>query len=107
MKNLTGIVVFLFIISSTLYGQKDLPGFESNWAQWRGPYDTGVAPSGNPPLKWSETTNIKWKSEIPGIGHATPIIWKDQIILLSAVKTDQKDEADTPPSRKNRSKSDD
>ncbi len=76
-------------------GQSNLPGYENNWAQWRGPYDTGVAPTGNPPLEWSETTNIKWKSEIPGIGHATPIIWEDQMILLSAVQTDQKAEPDT------------
>jgi outer membrane protein assembly factor BamB len=90
MKNLIGITALLFIFSCNLFGQHNLPGYENNWAQWRGPYETGVAPKGNPPLEWSESTNIKWKSEIPGIGHATPIIWEDQIILLSAVQTDQK-----------------
>jgi len=89
------ICSLLFILFSSLHGQINLPGFEENWAQWRGPYDNGIAPSGNPPLEWSETTNIKWKSEIPGIGHATPIIWENQIILLSAIQTDQKVEADT------------
>jgi len=90
MKKLIGITALLFVLSCILMGQSNLPGYENNWAQWRGPYDTGVVPAGNPPLEWSETTNIKWKSEIPGIGHATPIIWEEQIILLSAVKTDQK-----------------
>jgi len=90
MKHLFSITALLFIFSCFLMGQSNLPGYENNWAQWRGPYDTGVAPAGNPPLEWSETSNIKWKSEIPGIGHATPIIWEEQIILLSAVKTDQK-----------------
>ncbi|MCK5068722.1 MAG: PQQ-like beta-propeller repeat protein, partial [Bacteroidales bacterium] len=42
------------------------------------------------PIEWSETLNIKWKSEIPGVGHATPIIWKDQMILLSAIQTDKR-----------------
>jgi len=92
MKNLISIIALELMFSGFLMGQSNLPGYENNWAQWRGPYETGVAPTGNPPLEWSETTNIKWKSEIPGIGHATPIIWEDQIILLSAIQTDQKNE---------------
>ena len=90
MRYLTSIAVLLCVIIINLSGQSYLPGSEENWAQWRGPYDNGIAPDGNPPIEWSETTNIKWKSEIPGVGHATPIIWKNQIILLSAVPTDQK-----------------
>lgn len=86
---LTGLVLFL---SASLFGQRFLDGYEDNWAQWRGPYDNGVAPSGDPPIEWSETSNIKWKSEIPGVGHATPIIWNNQIILLSAIQTDKKAE---------------
>ena len=73
-------------------GQSNHDGFDMNWAQWRGPYETGVASGGNPPVEWSETSHVKWKSEIPGIGHATPIIWGDQIILLSAVQTDRRAE---------------
>ena len=95
MKNLLSLTVLLFIFFCPLIGQHNFPGFENNWAQWRGPYDNGVAPAGNPPLEWSETSNIKWKSEIPGIGHATPIIWENQIILLSAIQTDQKVKPDT------------
>lgn len=90
MRKLISPAVLLLLLSSSLSGQKYLPGYERNWAQWRGPYDTGVAPDGDPPLEWSEQNNIQWKAEIPGIGHATPIIWGDQIFLLSAVQTDRK-----------------
>jgi outer membrane protein assembly factor BamB len=48
-----------------------------------------MAHSGNPPLEWGEGVNVKWKSKIPGVGHATPIIRGDQIILLAAVQTDR------------------
>jgi outer membrane protein assembly factor BamB len=89
MRTLSTTAAFLFIVSGFLNGQSNSSEFETNWTQWRGPYETGVAPSGDPPLEWSETTNVKWKSEIPGIGHATPIIWKDQMILLSAIKTNK------------------
>ncbi len=92
MRSIITVSILLLFNPLGLFSQKDLPGFDQNWAQWRGPYDTGEAPAGNPPLDWSEETNIKWKSEIPGIGHATPIIWEESIILLSAVKTDKKGE---------------
>jgi len=58
-----------------------------NWHQWRGPTATGMAPRGNPPLKWDATTNVKWKTAIPGRGASTPIVWGDRIFLLSAVDT--------------------
>ncbi|HEY2839797.1 MAG TPA: PQQ-binding-like beta-propeller repeat protein [Pirellulales bacterium] len=60
-----------------------------NWHQWRGPLATGVAPLGNPPTTWSETSNVKWKVKIPGESTASPIIWGDQIFLTTAIKTDR------------------
>src|SRR6516164_8663722 len=65
-----------------------------NWHQWRGPLATGEAPSGSPPTNWDEHTNIKWKVEIPGLGHATPIIWGDRIFILTAIKTDHEVDAE-------------
>jgi outer membrane protein assembly factor BamB len=52
---------------------------------WRGPLGTGVAPTADPPIEWSETKNIKWKVEIPGRGSASPVIWGDRIFLLTAI----------------------
>jgi len=61
-----------------------------NWPSWRGPSSNGVAPSGaNPPIKWDTNTNIKWKATLPGRGSATPIVWGDQIFVLTASKTDR------------------
>lgn len=89
MRTAISTAALLFIFTGYLIAQTQLSDNENNWIHWRGPYETGVAPTGNPPIEWSETKNIKWKSEIPGIGHATPIIWKDQMILLSAIKTNK------------------
>lgn len=55
------------------------------WPQSRGPQATGVAPSANPPVAWSETQNIRWKIEVPGRGSASPVVWGDRIFLLTAV----------------------
>jgi outer membrane protein assembly factor BamB len=85
--------VLLLFFSVTLFAQGTPPGDFENWTQWRGQFNTGVALAGDLPVEWNEGRNIKWKSEIPGVGHATPIIWGDQVILLTAVPTDQKVEA--------------
>jgi outer membrane protein assembly factor BamB len=68
-----------------------------NWHQWRGPLATGFAPRGNPPLRWDDHTNIRWKAPIGGRSSATPIIWRDQVFVLTAVDTGRAaDAADLP-----------
>ena len=58
---------------------------DQHWPHWRGPAADGVAPTGKPPLEWSEEKNIKWKAPIAGAGHSTPIIWGDRVFILTAV----------------------
>jgi outer membrane protein assembly factor BamB len=55
------------------------------WPQWRGPLGTGVSPSAQPPVRWSEAEHIRWKTALPGKGHATPIVWGDRIFLTTAI----------------------
>lgn len=66
-----------------------------NWHQWRGPDANGVAVNGDPPLKWNDQTNIKWKFPIVGEGSSSPIVWDNQVFILSAIETDRKPQ--TPP----------
>jgi outer membrane protein assembly factor BamB len=58
-----------------------------NWPQWRGPLATGMAPHGDPPLKWDEKTNIKWKVSLPGRGSSTPAVWGDKVFVQAAEDT--------------------
>lgn len=60
---------------------------DAHWPQWRGPQATGAADSGNPPVTWSETENVRWKVAIGGLGSSTPIIWGDRIYVTTAVDT--------------------
>ena len=96
MRTILSISTGLFLLAGSLLAQESTKDFEKNWHQWRGPWATGVAPEGDPPVEWSEEMNVKWKAEMPGIGHATPIIWEDQMILLSAVQTDKEIKPEKP-----------
>ena len=75
-------VLLIALGAATLPAQAPEGG---DWPQWRGPLATGVAPSGNPPLRWSETENIRWKVPIPGGGSASPVVWGDHVFVLTAV----------------------
>lgn len=54
------------------------------WTRWRGPSGQGTVAGGEYPDTWSNTVNVKWKVDVPGRGHSSPIVWKDQIFLTTA-----------------------
>ncbi len=57
----------------------------TDWPWWRGPNRNGIAASDqHPPLKWSETENVLWKSPVPGRGHGSPTVVGDQVFLATA-----------------------
>ena len=60
------------------------------WPEWRGPLRTGAAPAADPPVEWSESSNVRWKTPLPGLGSATPVVWEDRLFVLSAVPTDER-----------------
>jgi len=90
MRRITIYFAALTFVFSQSNAQENSSDYYKYWPQWRGPEATGFAPKGNPPIEWSETKNVKWKVEIPGKGHATPIIWEDKVFVLTAVETNQK-----------------
>jgi outer membrane protein assembly factor BamB len=55
------------------------------WPMWRGPHGIGTSTTANPPIEWSETRNVRWKVEIPGRGHSSPIVWGDRVYVTTAV----------------------
>ena len=57
----------------------------ATWMNWRGPLANGVAPLADPPVEWSETRNVRWKVAIAGKGHASPIVVRDRVVVVSAV----------------------
>ena len=61
---------------------------DRQWATWRGPLHTGEAPHADPPVRWSETENVKWKVAIPGRGLASPVVWNDRVFVMTSVAAD-------------------
>jgi outer membrane protein assembly factor BamB len=57
-----------------------------NWPVWRGPRSDGRSTETKIPIKWE---NPVWKSAVPGVGHASPIVWEDKIFTVSCLPETQ------------------
>jgi outer membrane protein assembly factor BamB len=60
-----------------------------NWPMWRGPRGDGTSLERGIPLHWSSTSNVVWKTPVPGEGHSSPIVWGDRLFLTTALKEAQ------------------
>ena len=70
------ILLWLVSVSCSLHA--------GQWGHWRGD-GNGVSEDAKPPVAWSEQSNLKWKVAIPGSGSGSPVIWKDQVFVVSGV----------------------
>lgn len=57
-------------------GSSDSPRF-------RGHHGSGVARGSNPLLKWDSSTNIAWKTALPGAGSSSPALFGGRIYLTA------------------------
>jgi outer membrane protein assembly factor BamB len=61
------------------------PDLIDQWPGWRGGLASGVSPALTLPTQWSQHENVRFRIEIPGRGHSSPIVWDDAIFLTSVV----------------------
>ena len=61
----------------------------ADWPQWRGPNGDGISAEKNVPTKWSASENVVWKTPLPGIGHSSPVVWRDSVFLTTALSNSQ------------------
>ncbi len=52
-----------------------------DWSAFRGPTGQGTSSEKDLPLTWSATENIAWKTEMPGPGASSPVVFGDRIYL--------------------------
>ena len=107
MRRYAFVLVGLCLLTAGSWGGESPSDFSKNWPQWRGPEGTGIAPYGDPPVEWAEDKNVRWKIEIPGEGHASPIVWGEKIFILTAIETEKageskKEAEDEDPSSRGR-----
>ncbi len=86
MKRFAGAVLVSCLFTISVSAQ--------NWPQFRGPGATGVVEGAPSAVKWDarKSDNTLWKTEIPGLGHSSPVVWGNKVFITTAVTTAAKDE---------------
>ena len=64
------------------------PNLLDQWPGWRGPDRNGVAPDQPLLTTWSESNNVLWRADVPGRGHASPVVVGDLVLLATAVPSE-------------------
>lgn len=59
---------------------------ENDWPWWRGPDFNSTATGQDIPLDWN-SENTKWKSDVPGEGHASPIVIGNLVVVATSDKS--------------------
>jgi outer membrane protein assembly factor BamB len=54
------------------------------WPCWRGPRGDGTCLEQNVPTNWNPAGAL-WKVELPGKGHASPIVWGNRVCTVTAL----------------------
>ena len=55
------------------------------WPYFRGPSRQGFSSETGVPLDFDGTRNVLWKTDIPGLGWSSPIVWRDRVFVTSAI----------------------
>ena len=81
--------VFWMLFAGLLAGVLCNPAAAENWPGWRGARGDGISREENVPTDW-DVAHAVWKIALPGAGHASPIVWGDRVVTVTALP-DQKD----------------
>lgn len=84
MKRMWSVLILVTLVSY-------LPAavLAQNWASFRGNNAAGVADGKPTPVKWDATKNenILWKMPLPGLAHASPIVWGNKLFITTSVSS--------------------
>ncbi len=57
---------------------------QENWPGWRGPRGDGTSHESGIATRWHGDDDFAWKVPVAGSGHASPVVWQDQVFLTAA-----------------------
>ena len=72
-------------------------GAAQQWPRFRGVDAGNIADDPALPDTWSETENIAWKIDIPGLSWSSPVVWDDHIFVTTATSAADDEEVQPIP----------
>jgi len=62
---------------------------DDQWPRFRGANAGPIPDDPALPDTWSETENVVWKTDIPGLGWSSPIVWDNHVFITTAISNGQ------------------
>lgn len=87
IRNMCCLSLFLVAGAPLVTNAADVQS-QNTWSRWRGWNGAGQGGEASFPVEWTEK-DWKWSAELPGVGHASPVVWDDHIYLASADESSQ------------------
>ncbi len=83
MKRITLVFPLLFLFVTNMAQSN----FLQQWPSFRGPFAKGYIEGAKTVQNWNMESgeNILWQTEIPGLGHSSPVIWGDKLFITTAI----------------------
>ena len=83
-------LILLVIASMLFYSMNEVFAQinpDRQWTSYRGNLSSGVLDNANLPetFDFVKMINIRWKTEVPGLGLSSPVIWGNKIFITSAI----------------------
>ena len=86
-KFASGAAAACVLVSVALFARTEDPKPGVDWPSFRGHRAAGVAEGFRTPETWDVATGkgVQWKSAVEGLGHSSPVVWRDRIYVTTAV----------------------
>ena len=83
---------FLFALGLCAADAVDNPATPSGWPSFRGWFASGIAEGYRTPVQWNveANQNIEWKTQVPGLGHSSPVVFGDRVFATTAISDEGK-----------------
>ncbi|MEM7201795.1 MAG: PQQ-binding-like beta-propeller repeat protein [Planctomycetota bacterium] len=82
--------LLLPLLAAVLPAQAEPPRPGTDWPQFRGIQASGVGDGTPLPSEWNvaEDRGVRWRTAVPGLSHASPIVWGNRIFVATAVPSE-------------------
>jgi hypothetical protein len=78
-------MLLFLLLGSVLRFASLTPCHGENWPGWRGPRGDGSSAERGVSTAWDPAQAV-WATKLPGRGHASPAVWGDRVVTVSALE---------------------
>ncbi len=69
--------------------ERDTESKDVGWPGWRGPSGDGHVKDQPLLTTWDDSSNVLWRTDVPGRGHSSPVVVGDSVYLATALEEQQ------------------